>query len=245
MRTKQHANGTTPVVRSVKKSAFHDVAFDTRIDVSCEREYTEQFAPRRDPIVFVFHDEFARIAQQLVNKKCHSTNAMHKMKMDPKTYTITDGMRFDTTAPVAQLPLSRQVRASASLDVEKREHRGELVPTNDHERRLVDVRPSNPHAYFDATRLGKGQRFDSKHPPRGATRESTVLLRVFEPRDARGVLCAVRRERAVDESRRSNRRWPAAHAARNRAPRWEQGEAAHPQTGRSDRGVAKNRPDVL
>jgi hypothetical protein len=166
MRTKQHANGTTPVVRSVKKSAFHDVAFDTRIDVSCEREYTEQFAPRRDPIVFVFHDEFARIAQQLVNKKCHSTNAMHKMKMDPKTYTITDGMRFDTTAPVAQLPLSRQVRASASLDVEKREHRGELVPTNDHERRLVDVRPSNPHAYFDATRLGKGQRFDSKHTPR-------------------------------------------------------------------------------
>jgi len=159
MRTKQHANGTTPVVRSVKKSAFHDVAFDTRIDVSCEREYTEQFAPRRDPIVFVFHDEFARIAQQLVNKKCHSTNAMHKMKMDPKTYTITDGMRFDTTAPVAQLPLSRQVRASASLDVEKREHRGELVPMNDHERRLVDVRPSNPHSYHYATQLG------AKRPP--------------------------------------------------------------------------------
>ena len=165
MRNKQHSNGTTPVVRLMKKSAFHDMSFDTNINVSCEREYTEQFAPRRDPIVFVFHDEFARIAQQLVNKKCHSTNGMHKMRMDPKTYTITDNMRFDTTAPVMQLPLSRQVRANASLHVEKREHLSDVIPTNDHEHKLVDVRPSNPHSYHNATQLGVKRPFDANKTP--------------------------------------------------------------------------------
>ena len=154
MHNKQNSNGTTPVVKLVKKSAFHDMAFDTNVNVQCDRVYTEQFAPRRDPIVFVFHDEFARLAQQLVNTTCHSTNMMHKMKMDPKTYTITDNMRFDTSAPIMQLPLSRQVRSNASLSVEKRENRNDLIPTNDHEHKLLDVRPSNPYSYRDATRTG-------------------------------------------------------------------------------------------
>lgn len=173
MRNKQHANGTTPVVRLTKKSAFHDLAFDTNISVPCEREYTEQFAPRRDQIVFVFHDEFARMAQQLVNKTCHSTNTMHKMKMDPKTYTITDSLRFDTSAPVVQLPLSRQIRANTTLSVEKRDHRSDVIPANDHTRKLMDVRPSNPHSYHDATQIGVKPPFDAKYASRiGDTRPS-------------------------------------------------------------------------
>ena len=55
MHNKQRAEGTTPVVRLMKKSACHSVAFDTNMNVPVVRENTKQFAPRRSLSVLIDH----------------------------------------------------------------------------------------------------------------------------------------------------------------------------------------------
>lgn len=115
---KSGLQGKVPVTSMMQKNShlnnITNSDFNRPLDI--EKTYESKQTHYRKEIQVMDHmSEYERIANDVTNDVAHTRNFMHRMSRDPKTYTISDDIRFDTQAPVSMLPLSRQKRDNTGV----------------------------------------------------------------------------------------------------------------------------------
>lgn len=110
---KSSENGKVPTVSMLKKDGYLNniTNSDFNKELKFEKIYENRTTHYKKDIHVMDHvGDYERIANDITNDVAHTRNAMHVEKRDPKSYTISDDIRFETQAPIEMLPLSRKIR---------------------------------------------------------------------------------------------------------------------------------------